>query len=201
MKEIELVSERAVVATIYLADKVSVDPLRTLADAAALNINQALNNTGQSNLLLGEVASRLSSLIEKAFQDEMTQHSAKGKALRMALITKLASDEMMQAGSLVAEKQSMLPTDLLSTAEAAKILGMSRPYVTMLCDSGKLGPVQMTAGGHRKISSGAIENYKIQSTAKHQGASTMREVGLEGHLYDHDDGHYSKEIKRKKIAP
>jgi len=197
MKETELVSERAVVATIYLADKVSVNPLRTLADAAALNINQALNNPGQSNLLIEEVASRLSSLIEKAFQDEMTQHSAKGKALRMALITKLASDEMMQADSQVAVKQSILPTDLLSTAEAAKILGMSRPYVTMLCDSGKLGPVQMTAGGHRRISSGAIENYKILSTSKYQAASTMREVGSEGRMYDLDDGHYSKKNKKR----
>jgi len=49
---------------------------------------------------------------------------------------------------------------MLSTEDVAKILNMSRPYVAKLADSGKLGDVQRTEGGQRRISAAAAENYR-----------------------------------------
>ncbi|MFZ2986762.1 MAG: hypothetical protein WA086_02090 [Ideonella sp.] len=67
-----------------------------------------------------------------------------------ALIPRLASDEMTPLADASRAQQTGDAANFLSTAAAAKILGMSRPYVTMLCDSGKLPdpqsrpPISMT---------------------------------------------------------
>jgi excisionase family DNA binding protein len=82
-------------------------------------------------------------------------------------------------------------TPRLSIAEAAELLGMSRPYVSMLCDTGNLGAVEMTTGGHRRVQHEAVERYKSQALANGSGTSTVREAGVEAHLYDHDESHYT----------
>lgn len=37
---------------------------------------------------------------------------------------------------------------------------MSRPYVSMLCNQGKLGEVHRSEGGHRRIRQSAVDEYK-----------------------------------------
>lgn len=99
-------------------------------------------------------------MVVTAFQEPLAQHSAKGKALR-ALITKLASDEMTPLEGAVFTQQTGDAASLLSMAEAAKLLGMSRPYVTMLCDSGKLDLIETTEGGHRRIPRDASNDTEL----------------------------------------
>lgn len=188
-------TQRAVAAAKYGAGQAMLDPIQPLADGVARGIRDALVEVGSSASLLEEVTCRLPALIAKALQESLTQHSAKGKALRMALITKLASDEMTPLADAALAQQAGDPASLLSTAEAARILGMSRPYVTMLCDSGKLGPIETTDGGHRRIPRDALERYRAQSSAQYKDAPTVREAGLEAHLYDHDDGHFSNVVR------
>lgn len=191
---------RAVAAAEYIAGQAMLDPIQPLADAVARGIKDTLVEVGSSDSLLEEISGRLPALVAKALQESLTQPSAKGKALRMALITKLASDEMTPLADAILAQQTGDADSLLSTAEAAKILGMSRPYITMLCDSGKLGPIETTDGGHRRISRDALERYRVQSLTQYRDAPTMREAGLEARLYDHDDSHFGNVVRDQDTA-
>lgn len=81
-------------------------------------------------------------------------------------------------------------TACVSTVEAAKILNMSRPYVIMLCDAGKLGPVEVTQDGHRRIPRDAVERYRMQTLTQYDDAPTPRQAGVDADLYAHEDSHY-----------
>lgn len=78
----------------------------------------------------------------------------------------------------------------LSTAEAARFLNMSAPIVTMLCDAGKLGLIEMTAEGDRLVPREALERYRAQTLAEFADAPTPRQAGIEAGLYEHDDSHF-----------
>jgi excisionase family DNA binding protein len=77
----------------------------------------------------------------------------------MDLITALAHLEATKGPGK--EKHAEDGELLLTTAEAALRLGMSRPYVSMLCDQGKLGEVRRSEGGHRRIRESAVEAYRL----------------------------------------
>ena len=78
---------------------------------------------------------------------------------------------------------------LLTTAEAAKLLDVSLPYVVMLCDAGQLGEL-LTEGGHRRIWSSAVDAYLAARAKENEGTHSPREAGVEARLYDHPDSHY-----------
>jgi excisionase family DNA binding protein len=86
-------------------------------------------------------------------------------------------------------------TPRLSIAEAAELLGMSRPCVSMLCDTRKLGAVEMAAGGHRRVHREAAEQYRSQALANGSGTPTVREAGVKARLYEHDDSHYANVVR------
>ena len=135
------------------------------------------------------LGARIANLVAKELLRSLSSPTARGKALRMALITKLASVEL--GGAPAAEAARLTVQDaLLSTAEAAVRLEVSRPYVSMLCDHGKLGEVVMTEGGHRRIRSSAVEAYLSARTNRHEGAMSPREAAAEAGLYNFPDGHY-----------
>lgn len=50
--------------------------------------------------------------------------------------------------------------DLIRTSEAAALLGLSRPHVAMLCDQGELGSMEVTQGGHRRVSRAGVMAYR-----------------------------------------
>ena len=88
----------------------------------------------------------------------LTEDSAAATRLRMDFIAALAHLEATKGAGK--EKHAEDGEVLLTTAEAASRLGMSRPYVSMLCDQGKLGVVSRSEGGHRRIRQSAIEAYQ-----------------------------------------
>ena len=67
---------------------------------------------------------------------------------RMALIARLAPDAG-HTGAELAQPPAKTTDLLLTTAEVATRLEVSRPYIAMLCDAGKLGNVVKTEDGHR----------------------------------------------------
>ena len=79
---------------------------------------------------------------------------------------------------------------LLTTAQAAARLDVSRPYVSALCDAGKLGPVTTTEGGHRRIARSAVEAYRISRLSSTPLPLTPREAGIGANLYDRPDSEY-----------
>jgi excisionase family DNA binding protein len=93
------------------------------------------------------------------FATALTEDSTAGTRLRMDLITALASVEATRE-PLRGRPSTEDGDELLTTADAAAQLGMSRPYVSMLCDQGKLGAVTRSEGGHRRIRQAAVDAYK-----------------------------------------
>lgn len=141
----------------------------------------------------------IGSLIGKALQSSLSSQTAEGKAIRMGLIATLASAEL---GSLAVVDPPPPPiTDaLLTTAQAAEQLEVSRPYVSMLCDQGKLGEVVMTEGGHRRIRSSSVQAYLAARTTQHARVPSPRQAAQAAGLYDFPDG-YFKNVVRETDPP
>lgn len=114
----------------------------------------------------------------------------------MALIMMLASVEI---GGEIADGQAKPSASdaLLTTADVAAKLEVSRPYVSMLCDQGKLGDVVLTEGGHRRIRSSAVEAYLAARTRQYQGTKSPREAAVEAGLYDLPEGHFRNTVRSK----
>lgn len=84
-----------------------------------------------------------------------------------------------------------VPEDtLLTIADAASQLEVSRPYVSMLCDAGKLGEIVVTGDGHRRIRASALDAYLAARVKQNEGAPSPREAGVDAGLYDYPEGHF-----------
>ena len=146
---------------------------------------------------MAELQARLEQIVSATLEAALSAKTDTGKALRMALIGKLARQELGEeaasepASAIAPAAAATAVTDaLMSTAEAASALDVSRPYVAMLCDAGKLGDVVRTEGGHRRVRASAVELYRLSQIREHQGAESVREAGLNAGLYEHADDHY-----------
>jgi excisionase family DNA binding protein len=117
--------------------------------------------TGSATELLNTVCERLAEVAAFGIATSLTDVSAQGTRHRMELVSALALIEA-SAGTALAQggqRRADASADLLTTAEVAAQLGMSRPYVSMLCDQGKLGVVTRSEGGHRRITKLAVDDY------------------------------------------
>ena len=118
-------------------------------------------DAGESRALLDAVCERLAEVAAFGISAALADASPQGTRQRMELVSALALLEAT-AGSLPAQpsaRRADAASDLLTTAEVAAQLGMSRPYVSMLCDQGKLGEVTRSEGGHRRIAKQAVDDY------------------------------------------
>ena len=114
---------------------------------------------GSSSDLVGTVCERLAEVAAFGVATALTDVSALGKARRMELVSALALIEASAGTAHSMARRTEPSSDLLTTAEVATQLGMSRPYVSMLCDQGKLGVVTRSEGGHRRITTAAVNDY------------------------------------------
>jgi excisionase family DNA binding protein len=158
-----------------------------------------------------DLEAHITGLVAKALDRSLTLRTAEGKALRMALIARLANVEMGEATAVESQPaaaQAPGADGLLTTAQAAAKLEVSRPHVSMLCDQGKLGEVVMTDGGHRRVRASAVETYLNTRTKQIAGAESPREAGVNAGLYDFPDGHFKNAVRghpdaggRVKVPP
>lgn len=137
-------------------------------------------------------------LVAKALDRSLSARTAEGKAIRMALIARLANAEAGEGA--VPEAKPAATDGLLTTAQAAAKLEVSRPHVSMLCDQGKLGEVVMTEGGHRRIRISAVQAYLEVRTRQLDGAKSPREAGVEAGLYDVPEGHFTNVVRESAGA-
>lgn len=114
--------------------------------------------------LVSRLCQSLSEVAAYGLATALTDDSPAGTQLRMDLITALAHVESTKGSGL--EKHASDGELLLTTAEAAAQLGMSRPYVSMLCNQGKLGVVHRSEGGHRRIRQVAVSEYQKANSNK-----------------------------------
>jgi excisionase family DNA binding protein len=88
---------------------------------------------------------------------------------------------------------------LLSSEEAAKLLHVSRTHINMLIDSGKLGEIGRTEGGHRRIARGAVLKYKADSKLRRaKGIQAMVEATDKLGLYDREMNDLHAAMKGKR---
>jgi len=80
---------------------------------------------------------------------------------------------------------------LLTTAEVAKLLDVSHPYVLVLCDAGQLGEL-LTEGGRRRIQSSAVDAYRAARAQGNEGTQSPCEAAVAAGLYDYPDSHYQQ---------
>lgn len=114
---------------------------------------------GSAAELVGTVCERLAEVAAFGVATALTEASAQGTARRMELVSALALIEATAGTGQSSTRRAEPSGDLLTTAEVATQLGMSRPYVSMLCDQGKLGVVTRSEGGHRRITTAAVDDY------------------------------------------
>lgn len=146
------------------------------------------------------LGARFTLVVAAVLEQSLSSHTAQGRALRMALIAKLANEEIGGTEAPTTGAQGAVNDALLTTAEAAVQLEASRPHVSMLCNAGKLGEVAMTEGGHRRIRSSAVQAYLATRAKQHQGAVSPRRAGAEAGLYAYPDGHFVNVVRKADVA-
>jgi excisionase family DNA binding protein len=133
------------------------DPLGHLADAIG----------SMTGTLSGQVASALHQVLEAT--------TPASRSARLQLIRHLVDIESQSVG-IEMPKSIASANDLISTAQAAELLGYSRPYVAMLIDQNKLKGATVSAGGHRRVPRASVMDWK----AKHQVTAKVSDLRTEG---------------------
>lgn len=82
-----------------------------------------------------------------------------------------AAAEVLREQAQGRESKIVVVRETLSAQQAADLLGVSRPHLTMLLDRDRI-PYQTTAGGHRRIRRSDIEDYRERQQLAH---AAMRE--------------------------
>ncbi len=151
------------------------DPLGPLADAIG----------SMTGTLSGQVANALHQVLEAT--------TPQSRSARLQLIRHLVDIESQSVGIDMPESVACA-NDLISTAQAAELLGYSRPYVAMLIDQNKLKGATVSAGGHRRVSRAAVLDWK----AKHQvtgRASDLRTEGQKAGAYKSTEADALRRVK------
>ena len=133
------------------------DPLGPLADA------------------IGSMTGTLSAQVANALHQVLEATTPASRSARLQLIRHLVDIESQSVG-IETPKSVPATSDLISTAQAAELLGYSRPYVAMLIDQNKLKGATVSAGGHRRVSRASVLDWKN----KHQTISKATDLRTEG---------------------
>lgn len=88
---------------------------------------------------------------------------------------------------------------MLSTEEAAQLMGCSRPYVAMLIDAEKLAGGVMSKSDHRKVlKSSVLQWIEVTKAAKDAAAGDKdyRKAAVDAGMYSIPDAEYVKAANR-----
>lgn len=92
------------------------------------------------------------------------------------------------------------PDDVISTAEAGQLLGVSRYHVTKLIDAGLL-PARATTGVHRRLLMEDVVAYRDRSQRRHAALDAMTEEAEALGLYGEPASRAPKRAKRASGRP
>lgn len=164
--------------TVVTLDKTAdqrYDPLRPLAE------------------VIGSMTGAVSGQVANALHQVLEASTPQSRSARLQLIRHLVDIESQSLG--IEMPRSVAATDeLISTAQAAELLGYSRPYVAMLIDQNKLKGATVSAGGHRRVSLAAVLDWK----AEHQLAgktANLRSVGQKSGAYKSTEADAIQRVK------
>jgi excisionase family DNA binding protein len=72
---------------------------------------------------------------------------------------------------------------MLTTQEAAALMGCSRPHVAMLIDTGCLDGAVRTPKGHRRVPLASVQQWLLEHPTVPPGTDTYRQAGQEAGIY------------------
>jgi excisionase family DNA binding protein len=135
--------------------------------------------------------------IKTALNEALTQTSPAGRNARMLLIRHLVDIEAKAVG-LEVGVETKASGDLISTAEAAEILGFSRPYVAMLIDQRKLKGATISDGGHRRVPRASVLEWAQRNQESEQligDLANMRVAGAKTGVYKSSEAEAVRRVK------
>jgi excisionase family DNA binding protein len=151
------------------------DPLGPLADA------------------IGSMTGAVSEQVANALQEVLEAATPQSRSARLQLIRHLVDIESQTVG-IELPKSVATASDLISTAQAAELLGYSRPYVAMLIDQNKLKGATVSAGGHRRVSRAAVLDWKSKHQVTGQAAD-LRTEGQKAGVYKSTEADVVRRVK------
>jgi excisionase family DNA binding protein len=137
------------------------DPLGPLADA------------------IGSMTGTLPNQVASALHQVLDATTPQSRSARLLLIRHLVDIESQTVGIEIPKQPAATP-DLISTAQAAELLGYSRPYVAMLIDQNKLKGATVSSGGHRRVSRAAVLDWKAKLQVTEKSADLRAALRTEG---------------------
>ncbi len=171
-----------------------------LAKALVAKVNaliaQQLGRQAASKTIEQKVAAMMPVVLEQAFILDFLQDGQDSARHRRAILSHLLSAAELQnvGGSasiapLAGRPSKAAPTDAeeLTSEAASKLLHVSRTHLNTLVDTGQLGDVRRTAGGHRRVSKAAVLQYKAASKDRQaKGLDAMVKTTERLGLYDNE---------------
>ena len=101
------------------------------------------------------------------------------------------------AENLLCSDDVQVEDKMLTTEQAAELMGCSRPYVAMLIDNSKLAGATTTVGGHRRVPVSSVRAWIKRRTnlSKH---ADYRAAALDAGMYDIPEQVYVEAGKSKR---
>lgn len=144
--------------------------LADVADSLAAGVSSAIVSETKGRVATADVIRKtvkdlMPSLLESEFLRRLVENEQGARQQRAVIIHLLSAADMRGTRShpRVPDTRKPEDDDVLTSAQAAELLHVSRSHVNTLLDSGALGPVMRTAGHHRRIPKGAVLAYKEES--------------------------------------
>lgn len=161
---------------------------RSALDGMALVLAEKLGEFMDANPGVKPTPFQLHDMLKVALDDAVLagrrEHAVTARDARAALMLLLSASNISTQISGAA-RPSPREDRMLSTANVAQTLNVSCPYVVKLADSGKLGAVERTEGGQRRIPAAAVEAYRSERQAKSRKAlKDLATMSEEARLYD-----------------
>ena len=153
------------------------DPVAALAAALSSRLRKAR--------LPACPADKLAEELKKLLDGDGTA----SRDLRLAMSIHLV--EVANKGPSLAKDKS---DPMLTTEEAARLMGHSRPWVAMLIDSGELSGTEVSRGGHRKVPKSSVLAW-LERDKQRQGSADYRKAGRDAGIYEVDDALVAKALR------
>lgn len=161
------------------------DPLKSLAKA----IGSALGTNGRSS----------ATAVHQVLHQVLESATLQSRNTRMQLIRHLVDIEAGQAGiTAPVSAPVQAAADLISTAEAADLLGYSRPYVAMLIDQHQLEGATKSPGGHRRVPRASVMEWKARHQVQNPG--NLRTESIKTGAYAASEAEAIKRIRKLREA-
>ena len=159
----------------------------TLAAGVSSAISREIKSPPASAAVIRKAIKNLMpSLLEEAFRRGLIENESGSRKQRAVLIHLLSAADAgaahaAPAGFIAAESAD---DATLTSEQAATLLHMSRTHLNSLLDTGKLGLVVRTAGGHRRIAKAAVVAYKQECEQRQaRGLEAMTQASRSLGLY------------------